>query len=235
MRLARAMALRDGGNVDGAEKALRELVDNAGDDINALVEATTMLGELLVDAGKKDAAVELLTSTGEARSEVRGLKEHLAGIAASYELIGTEPVAIDEEDIAGKPIQLGDYKGKVVLLDFWATWCGPCVAELPNVLAAYEKYHGHGFEIVGISLDKDRGAFDKFIADRKMTWRHHFDGKGWQNVVAQAYGVRSIPATYLIGPDGKIAAVGLRGEQLERRLARFYPAGKPAAAPAKGK
>ena len=107
------------------------------------------------------------------------------------------------------------------MIDFWATWCGPCVGELPNVLAAYEKYHAKGFEILGISLDQDKGAFEKFIADRKMTWRHYFDGKGWQNEVAQLYGVNSIPATYLIGPDGKIVAVGLRGEALGRQLAKM--------------
>jgi thiol-disulfide isomerase/thioredoxin len=129
-------------------------------------------------------------------------------------------------------IDLAEYKGKVVLLDFWATWCGPCIAELPHVQAAYEKYHGKGFEIIGISLDRDRAALEKFIADRKMTWRQHWDEK---NEVAGAYGVRSIPSTWLIAPDGKVAAVGLRGEQLGRRLARFYPEPKAAAPEQAGK
>jgi thiol-disulfide isomerase/thioredoxin len=225
MRMARAMALRDSGDVAGAEKALQAVIDAAGDDINGLVEATTTLAEMQVDAGKKADAVALLGKVGDSRPEVRGLKEHLQGIAESYELIGTEPKAIGEPDTAGKTIDLAEYKGKVVLLDFWATWCGPCIAELPSVIAAYEKFHAHGFEIVGISLDQKRDALDAFLAKNKaMTWRQHFDGNGWKNAVAAAWGIQSIPATYLIGPDGKIAAVGLRGEQLAQKLAKFYPA-----------
>lgn len=231
MKLARATAMRDGGNAAAAEAALRDIIAGAGEDIRSLVEATTALAEMLVDSGKKDAAIELLNSTAETHASVRGLKQHLANIVESYALLGTEPKPIGVADTAGKTIDLAEYKGKVVLLDFWATWCGPCVAELPNVLTAYEKYHDRGFEIVGISLDQDRAALDKFLADRGMTWRQQFDGLGWKNEVAVAWGVQSIPATYLIDPDGKIAAVGLRGEQLEQKLAKFYPA-KAGAAPA---
>lgn len=227
MQMARAGALRDSGNADGAQKAYEQLIENAGDDVNGLVAAVTALAEMLVEDGKKDEAIELLGVVGASRPNVRGLKEHFAGIASSYELIGTEPQAMGQNDITGKPIDLAAYKGKVVLLDFWATWCGPCMAELPNVLAAYAKYHGKGFEILGISLDEDKAAFEKCIADRKMSWRHHYDGKGWKNEIAVAYGVNSIPATYLVGPDGKIVAMGLRGEALDRKLAKLLD--KPAA------
>jgi peroxiredoxin len=232
MRIVRAAAMRDSGDAAGAEKALRELIDNAGEDVKLLVEAATTLGEMLVDNGNKEKAVELMNTVGASRPMVRGLKEHMSGIADTYNLIGTEPTAIGRPDLAGVQIDLAEYKGKVVLLDFWATWCGPCIAELPHVQAAYEKYHGKGFEIIGISLDRDRAALEKFIADRKMTWRQHWDEK---NEVAGAYGVRSIPSTWLIAPDGKVAAVGLRGEQLGRRLARFYPEPKAAAPEQAGK
>jgi len=131
--------------------------------------------------------------------------------------VGAEPLPISGKDLSGKAVTLAEYKGKVLLLDFWATWCGPCVAELPNVIAAYGKYHSKGFEIVGISLDQAdaRPKLEKFIADKKMPWRQIYDGKFWEAANAQAYGVQSIPFTLLIGKDGKIAAVGARGEALD--------------------
>jgi len=212
------------------EKPMRDAIANAGGDVNKLVENTTTLAEILVGAGKKDAAIDLLRKTGEANAKVQGLAEHFDGIAKKYEKIGTTPT-IDKDDIAGKKIDLAEYKGKVVLLDFWATWCGPCVGEMPNVIAAYDKYHDKGFEIVGISLDKERDKLDAFVADKGMKWRQYFDGKVWKNDIAVEWGVNSIPATYLIGTDGKIVEVGLRGKALEERIAELLSA-KPGAAPA---
>ncbi len=118
------------------------------------------------------------------------------------------------KDINGKPIDLSAYKGKVLLMDFWATWCGPCMRELPNVLEAYKKYHKKGFEILGISFDQDRSQFEKVIKERGMTWRHYFDGKGWGNEIGSIYNVHAIPHTILVGKDGKIVAINLRGERL---------------------
>jgi len=119
------------------------------------------------------------------------------------------------KDLNGKPLSVGKYKGKVVLVDFWATWCGPCVGEMPNVIKAYQKYNPQGFEIIGISLDSDRDKLVNFIKKNNMPWAQYFDGKGWRNELAQKYGVNSIPATYLIGPDGKILGKNLRGHALE--------------------
>jgi peroxiredoxin len=123
------------------------------------------------------------------------------------------------KDTAGKPLSLAAYKGKVILLDFWATWCGPCITELPNLLEAYEKHHAAGFEIIGISLDSDRSKLDNFVKQKKMNWPQHFDGKGWQNELAQKYGINSIPATYLLDREGKIIGTGLRGKKLEEAVA----------------
>jgi len=120
-----------------------------------------------------------------------------------------------EKDLAGKPLSVSQFKGKVVLVDFWATWCGPCVAEMPNVIKAYSKYHKEGFEVIGISLDSDRGRLDGFLKENKMPWPQFFDGNGWKNKLAKRYGVQSIPATYLIGTDGKIIGKNLRGHALE--------------------
>jgi peroxiredoxin len=125
------------------------------------------------------------------------------------------------KDLAGAPISVAKFRGKVVLIDFWATWCGPCVEELPNVLAAYAKYHDKGFEIVGVSLDHEESALKAFLTERKMTWPQIYDGKGWRSELAQKYYVNSIPATYLLDRDGKIVAKNLRGAALEAQIGRL--------------
>jgi peroxiredoxin len=108
-----------------------------------------------------------------------------------------------------------------VLVDFWDTWCPPCVAELPNVLAAYRTYHDRGFVIIGISLDKDQNALTAFIKDHDMSWPQYFDGKGWENKLATQYGIQSIPATFLLDGKGRIVAKDLRGPALETELAKL--------------
>ncbi len=127
----------------------------------------------------------------------------------------------EEKDINGKPLSIAAYKGRVVLVDFWATWCGPCVTELPNVLKAYEKYHSKGLEIVGISLDESEEKLRAFIKKENMSWAQFFDGKGWSNKLAGRYGVNSIPATYLLDKQGKITAKDLRGEALLAELEKL--------------
>ena len=129
--------------------------------------------------------------------------------------IGSEPIAFEVTDLRGKKLTLDQYKGKVVLLDFWATWCGPCKVEMPNVVRTYKKYNPKGFDIVGISLDQNKTSMENYVKSAGMEWRHHFDGKGWQNGVAMLYKVRFIPATYLIDKKGKIRYRSLRGRQLE--------------------
>jgi thiol-disulfide isomerase/thioredoxin len=124
-----------------------------------------------------------------------------------------------EKDLNGKPLALADFKGKIVLVDFWATWCGPCVEELPNVLAAYQKYHDKGFEIIGISLDQNRDALTGFIKERGMTWAQYFDGLGWKSKLGEQYGIQSIPSTFLLDKDGIIIAKNLRGSGLSNKLA----------------
>ena len=128
---------------------------------------------------------------------------------------GAAPIVFTAKDTSGKPLSLAQFKGKVVLLDFWATWCGPCVGEVPNIVAAHKKYGAKGFEVVGISLDQDRKSLDAFVKQYKMPWRQVFDGQGWKSRVPGLYGVRAIPFAVLIGRDGKIAALDVRGEALE--------------------
>ncbi len=126
--------------------------------------------------------------------------------------VGADPFAFSTKTLDGKAISLDSYKGKVVLLDFWATWCGPCVAALPELQATYKKYHAQGLEVVGISFDEDKGALTSFIKDKKMAWPQVFDGKGWGTEIGALYGVKAIPFVLLVGRDGKIAAVNPRND-----------------------
>jgi len=121
----------------------------------------------------------------------------------------------------GRTVDLAALQGKVVLVDFWATWCGPCRQELPHVLSAYEKWHENGFEVIGISLDEDKEALLNFLEAKKMPWPQQFDGKGWKNDLARQYSINGIPATFLVGKDGKVASCNLRGEKLAEKVAEL--------------
>lgn len=119
---------------------------------------------------------------------------------------------------------LSDYcgKGNYVLVDFWASWCGPCRAEMPAVKALYDKYKGKGFDIVGVSFDRDKTAWTGAIKKLDLPWHHISDLKGWESEAASVYGISGIPATLLVGPKGEIIAFGLRGEQLSDKLKEIY-------------
>ncbi len=126
--------------------------------------------------------------------------------------VGAEPFTFSAKALNGQTISPANYKGKVLLMDFWATWCGPCVESVPELRATYNKYHAQGLEVVGISLDEDKSALTSFIKTNKMPWPQVFDGKGWKSAVPNIYGVHAIPFLLVIGKDGKIAAVNPRDD-----------------------
>lgn len=111
-------------------------------------------------------------------------------------------------------IKLSDFRGKIVLIDFWATWCAPCVAELPNVTKAYEQFADKGLVVISISFDKDAATARKFARGKQMTWPQIWADGGDKSDLAKLYNVSGIPATFLIGPDGKVVAKDLRGDKL---------------------
>ncbi|QCE42382.1 peroxiredoxin family protein [Psychroserpens sp. NJDZ02] len=123
----------------------------------------------------------------------------------------------------GKDLSLGDIKAKVIILDFWASWCSPCRRENPTVVKMYNKYHSKGLEIIGVSLDKQGQAsrWINAIAQDKLTWKHVSNLQGWQEPIAVAYGVHAIPATYILDGDGKVIAKNLREKALEDKVAEI--------------
>ena len=167
---------------------------------------------------KHPFVVDLKESLAEA------MAEELKAEDAKSAIIGQKFLDLEEADTNGNIHKLSEYvgQGKWVLVDFWASWCGPCKAEMPNVTEAYKQYHSKGFEIVGLSFDSEKEPWEKAIIEWQMPWIHLSDLKYWKSVAAEVYSVNSIPDNLLINPEGIVVARGLRGEALANKLAEVF-------------
>ena len=182
---------------------------------DSLASAATGAGEYIV---ARKVYQLLLDRYGESPTLRQKIKDDLTRL----DRVGKPAPEIVAKDVKGDPFRLDTYRGKYVLVEFWATWCAPCVAELPRLQESYAKYRDRGFEIVGVSLDETKAAVTDFVKTRKVPWRQIHNATSEGDVV-EAFGVNSIPATFLIDPQGIITRLELRGASLDQALARAFP------------
>jgi thiol-disulfide isomerase/thioredoxin len=189
--------------------------------------AKFILAQSYIELEEFDRAERLF---GEIMEAGAGLQERIRQTASMQRdriptlrklVVGNPAIAISAVASDGRNITLDTFKGKVLLLDFWASWCQPCRQEMPVVRKVYKDYHGKGFEILGISLDTSEQKFEGYVRDEGITWPQVFDGKGWNSAVGRLYAVNSIPATFLLDRKGKIRYRNLRGEALSEAVEKL--------------
>ena len=183
------------------------------------LEALIEVAGKTINLGKIDPLFKSLSK--DILNTPKGL-EFTERVEAERKIINSMAPDFTQNDVNGKPVKLSDFKGKYVLLDFWASWCGPCRKENPNLVKAYKKYHDKGFEILAVSLDNKKDAWLKAVEEEDLDWTHVSDLKGWMNEVAVQYNIKFVPQNRLIDPDGKIIVRNLRGDDLQEKLKEIF-------------
>ena len=203
-----------------ASKAVKIAVEFAEQHPNSFITPLAIIryNQISDDPVKTETLFNTLSPEIKSTSMGAYLAQYLAD--AKKNAVGTLLPDFTQPDTSGKPISLSSLRGKYVLIDFWASWCGPCRQENPNVVEAFNKFKNKNFTILGVSLDKAKPAWEEAIRLDNLTWMHVSDLQGWSNAVAQQYQIYQIPQNILIDPEGKIVAKNLRGNQLDRKLMR---------------
>ena len=176
--------------------------------------ATSALAQGEHETARKVYQTLLRKFGGESPNLAQKIRDEIARI----DRVGTPAPGLAVVDLSGASLRLDDLRGKYVLVDFWATWCAPCVVELPRLQSAYAKYHAKGFEVVAVSLDETKSAVVDFVQARKLPWKQVHNATANGDLV-EAFGVKNIPATFLIDPEGRIVRLELRGQALDKALA----------------
>jgi peroxiredoxin/predicted negative regulator of RcsB-dependent stress response len=216
------MGRAQAGQFDEALKRFRELMQGIGQNEQEEFAASFAdnLATAAITAGEFGIAREVYTALLSRFSDSPNLRQKVQRDLKRLDKVGKPAPSFTSEDINGKAVRLDAYRGKYVLIDFWATWCAPCIGDLPRLQAAYRTYHDAGFAIIGVSLDESKTAVVDFARARNLPWPQLHNASGSADLV-EGFGVSSIPATYLIDPEGTVIRLDLRGKALDEALKRL--------------